>query len=213
MPIPIERQPAGLLPALVLRELVVAELHARLGVGALGMRLRERRCHVEIGRPGLEAGVEDLWVEPRVGCVQHGIGLRLPDQRDDRLLARGVDRGRREPVGLAEPVDDRLGAGDVEIRKRDAVEERAALRDRGEGRADAAGSDDEDSHTRVLPDRTVRTRWSVGPRLMPLGVGPATIQREDERERVRSDQSGDGRARRGVPDDQRCGTRGRHRDR
>ena len=48
---------------------------------------------------------------------------------------------------------------------------------------------------------------------MPLGVGPATIQREDERERVRSDQSGDGRARRGVPDDQRRGARGRHRDR
>ena len=209
-PDPDQRQPAGLLPALVLRELVVAELHARLGVGPLGMRLRERRCHVEIGRPGLEAGVEDLRVEPRVGGVQHGVGLRLPDQRDDRLLARGVDRGRLEPVGLAEPVDDRLGPGDVEIRKRDAVEERAALRDCGEGRADAAGSDHEDSHTRVLPDRAVRNRWRC-PRLMPLGVGPATIEQEDERERVRSDQSGDGRAGRGVPDDQRRRTRGRRR--
>ncbi len=96
--------------------------------------------------PRLQAGVEDLRVEARIGGVEDGVRLHVADQRDDRVLARRVDPGRVEAVVLAEPVDDRLRSCRVEIRERDALEERAALRDRGEGRADAAGADDEDSH-------------------------------------------------------------------
>ena len=48
-----ERELAGLLPVLRLRELLVAELHARLLEGSLGMGVRERHRHVEIGDAGL----------------------------------------------------------------------------------------------------------------------------------------------------------------
>ena len=116
------------------------------------MRLGERGRHVEVRRPRLEARVEDLRVEARIGGVEHGVRPDLADQRDDGVLARRVDRGRSEPVGLTEPVDDRLRARDIEIREHDVIEERATLRYRGERRAHAAGSDHEDSHTRVLPD-------------------------------------------------------------
>ena len=95
-------------PVLVLGELVVAELHVRLGVRVLGVRLRQRRRHVEVRHARLEAGVEDLRIEARVGRVEDGVRLDVADQRDDRVLARGVDAGRVEAVVLAEPVDDRL---------------------------------------------------------------------------------------------------------
>ena len=137
----------------MLAELVVAELDVCLLIRVLGVRLRERRSHVEVGDARLEAGVEDLGIEPRVGGVENGVRLDVPDQRDDRILARSVDAGGVEAVVLAEPVDDGLRPRGVEVGQRDAVEEGAALRDRGEGRAHAAGTDHEDSHTRVLSDR------------------------------------------------------------
>ena len=112
----------------------------------LRMRLRQRGGHVEVGHAGLEAGVEDLRVEPRVGGVEDGVRLHVPDQGDDRVLARRVDLGGVEAVVLAEPVDDGLRPGRIEVGEGDPIEERPALGDCGEGGADAACSDDEDSH-------------------------------------------------------------------
>jgi hypothetical protein len=145
-PDPDQRERAGPLPAFVLPELVIPELDVRLLVGAFGMRLRELRRHVEIRDARTQAGVEDRRIETRIGGVQDRVGPDLADQRDDRVLARRVDRGGCEAVWLAESVDDRLRPGRVEVGHRDPVEERAALRNRREGRADAASSDNEDLH-------------------------------------------------------------------
>ena len=83
--------------------------------------------------------------------------LTSRDQADDRVLVRGVEPRRAEAVVLAEPVDNGLRARGVEVGEHDPLEERAALRDGGKGRADTTGSDDEDSHGGpVVPDRAVR---------------------------------------------------------
>ena len=59
----------------VLGELRVAQLDARLRVGQLSVRRRERHRHVEVRAPGLEGRGEDLRVEARVGRVQDGVGV------------------------------------------------------------------------------------------------------------------------------------------
>ncbi len=86
-----EREQALLLPRLGALELVVAELDAGLLVRVRRMRLGERHRHVEVRHAGLEARVEDRDVEERVDRVEDGVGSRLADQRDDRVLARRVD--------------------------------------------------------------------------------------------------------------------------
>ena len=146
---PDQGEQARLHPVLVLGELVVAELDVRLGVRVLGMRLREGRRHVEVGHARLQARIEDLGVEARVGGVEDDVRLHVADQRNDRVLARGVHAGRVETVVLAEPVDDGLWPRRVEVGQGDALEEGAALGDRGERGADFTGADDEDSHTAV----------------------------------------------------------------
>ena len=59
------------------------------------------------------------------------LDVSRPQSVVDRLDASIAAAWNRS--GSPKPVDHGLGAGDVEIRKRDAVEERAALRNRGEG--------------------------------------------------------------------------------
>jgi len=117
------------------------------------VRLGERHGHVQVGDARLEAGVEDRLVEDRVDRVQDRVRLRLADQAHHVVPAAGVDPVRREAAVVGRG-HERLGPREVVVGERAVLEERAAARDRGEGRADAAGSDDQDSHGwGVLPDR------------------------------------------------------------
>ena len=81
IPMPTSASRPALLPGARALELVVAELDPDLLVRALGMRLGERHRHVEVGHPRLEARVEDRHVEDGVDRVQHGVGVRLADER------------------------------------------------------------------------------------------------------------------------------------
>ena len=57
------------------------------------MRVRQRHRHVQVGDPGLEAGVEDRLVEARVAGVQHRVGPHAHDQLDE--LRRGSEASTR----------------------------------------------------------------------------------------------------------------------
>ncbi len=127
-----ECEEALLLPRPSALELVVAELHADLFVRVDRVRLGERHRHVEVGRAGFEARVEDRDVEERVDGVQDRIGARLPDQRDDGVLARRVDPVRAEAT-VVELSHDVLRSCRVVVGQRAVLEERAALGDLGEG--------------------------------------------------------------------------------
>ena len=117
------------------------------------MRLRERHRHVEVRDAGFEARVEDRDVEERVDRVEDGVGARLSDQRDDRLLARGVDCVRRE-AAVVELGHERGRARGVVVGERAVLEEGSPSRDLREGRPDPACSDDENPHgARVLHER------------------------------------------------------------
>ena len=75
--------------------------------------------------------------------------------RDDRLLARGVDRVRAE-AAVVELGDERGRARGVVVGERAVLEERSPSRDLREGRPDTACSDDENPHgARVLHERRV----------------------------------------------------------
>ncbi len=144
---PAERQLALALPLLRRRELDVAEHHAGLLERLLRVALRERHRHVEVGRPGLLRGEEDRLVEARVAGVEDGVGSAVAHQRDERGLVGGVDLGGAEAVRLLElRSTTALRARQVDVRERHVVEEAAPLRDRGDGCADPARSDDENSH-------------------------------------------------------------------
>ena len=86
---PDQREPPGLLPALGLRELGVAELHARLGV-------RERHRHVEVGAARVERGLEDRRVEARIDGVQDRVDSLGPGELGDRGSVGRVDGGAGE---------------------------------------------------------------------------------------------------------------------
>ena len=129
---PDEGEQALLLPRRGALELVVAELDADLFVRVRRVRLGERHRHVEVGRAGFEARVEDRDVEERVDRVQDGVRFRLPDQRDDGVLARRVDPVRAEAT-VVELSDDVLRPRRVVVGERAVLEERAALGDLGEG--------------------------------------------------------------------------------
>ena len=132
----------------------LAELDPDLLERVRRMRLLQGHRHVQVRDAGLEARVEDRHVEERVDGVQNGVGSRLSDQRDDRALARRVDRVRRE-ARVIEVCYELRGPRRVVVGERAVIEERSTLRDSGEGGADATRSDDENPHgARVLHHRT-----------------------------------------------------------
>ncbi len=105
---PDEREPAGLAPALGRGELRVAELHARLLVRPLRVRLGERHRHVEVGAAGVESGLEDRRVEARVDRVQDRVGALGARERRDRGWRRTRRPRRRRSV--SRPCGRRLPA-------------------------------------------------------------------------------------------------------
>ncbi len=156
-PDPDQREPTGRLPVPGDRELLVAELHARPLVRRLRVRARERHRHVQVVRPGLAGPGEDRHHEARVDRVHHvGDGV-LAAQCGDRARVGGVDASGGVPlVDRGGP----LGAGQVVVGDDDRLEEVAAGRDRGEGRPDTAGTDQQDPHAahRSTPDRCRTSR-------------------------------------------------------
>jgi hypothetical protein len=144
-PDPDERETSGGLPVVGDRELLVAELHADLGVRRLGMRLREGHRHVEVVRaPGVRA-VEDRHHEPRVDGVHHVGDPVLTHQRLDRAGVRGIHLGRREPL-VGQRVDRPARPCLVVVGDHAQLEEVTACGDRSERRADAPGADQENPH-------------------------------------------------------------------
>ena len=91
------------------------------------------------------AAPEDRRVQPRVAGVEDGVGPLCAAEIGHGLLVARVDGDRRHPrVVMA--FDGRAGAGRVQVGHDHALEERAAAGDGGDGRADAAGAEDEDAH-------------------------------------------------------------------
>ena len=164
---PDEREQAGVGPALVLVELLLAEQR----VGA-----RERHRHVEVGAAAVEGGLEDRQVEARVGRVQNRVVLAR-EGGHARLVGR-VHLGCRETV-VVEPVDERLRPRRVEVGEGDPLEEVAPLRHRGRGRADPTGADDEDLHGVTVESR--RGRRAPAARARALRARAPALARAGER--------------------------------
>jgi hypothetical protein len=120
------------------------------------MAPRERHRHVEVGAAGLERGVEDRRVQPRVAGVEDHVRALGAGELGDRGAVARVDRGGGE-AAVVEPGDRGLRPRGVEVGEDHAVEEVAAAGDGGEGRPDAAGAEDEDAHGRQ-PIRAPRRR-------------------------------------------------------
>ena len=135
-----EREETPLGPAVVLRELRVAELDARLLVRPLGMRLRERHRHVEVGAAGLEGGLEDRRVEARVDRVQDRVRVVGAGGRHDRRRVGRVEGDGRE-ARIPGSLRRSSGASLAHVGEDEPLEEVAPLRHRAGRGPDAAGSD------------------------------------------------------------------------
>jgi len=105
-------------------------------------------------------------------AFQDDVSPRFSDQRDDRVLARRVEPVPAEAV-VVELGDESGGPGGIVVGKRAMLEERAALRDGGEGGADATRSDDESSHGAWLYTEHLVRRIAHGgarlPSISPIG--------------------------------------------
>src|SRR5262249_17738071 len=110
-----------------------------------GVRLRQRHRHVQVHHSGVEAGLEDRYVEPRIDRVQHRVGTCIADERRHGVLARGVDSMSAE-AAVVEAGDDSVRPSGVVVRERTVLEEGAPRRDLREGGAYATCSDNEQPH-------------------------------------------------------------------
>ena len=73
-------------------------------VGALGVGVRQRHRHVQVGDRGLERRAEDRLVEARVAGVQHGVGPHAADQLDQLLAVEASTRSAAKRSGSPEPL-------------------------------------------------------------------------------------------------------------
>ena len=144
---PDEGEQAGFLPALVLLELPVSELDARLLVRALRMRLGKRHRHVEIRAARGEGGGEDRRIQARIGRVHDHVGLEFPGRRDNCALVRGIECERRETIRLLQSRDRTLSAAGVQVGESHVVEEGPVLGDRRDGRSNAPRTDHQHVHS------------------------------------------------------------------
>ena len=153
-----ERQQPGLLPGLVLGELVLSQQRPRAFVGPAGVGPRGRQRHVQVGDPGLERGAEDGHVQAGIARVQDRVGRHPADQRHHVGGVGGVDALGREAPRLAEARHDRPHALGGDVREHHPLERRPALGDRGEGRSDTTGSHDQDLHQACSVTKSGRIR-------------------------------------------------------
>jgi len=148
-----EREQAGPLPLRGGGELLVAEHHAGLLEGPHRVTPRERHRHVEIRAAGLEGGLEDRRVQPRVARVEDHVGALGARELHESMLSDFPRIAARSPASRpaaakrpsSRPATAAWARG-IEIGQHHAVEEVPATGDGGRGGADAARSDDEDAH-------------------------------------------------------------------
>ena len=87
---------------------------SRLRVRPFGVWFRQVHRHVEVVASGLERGVENRWVEPRVARVDDRIDRFGTRERDDRGLIGRVECSSLEPR-IVTSLDGDLGTRRVEI--------------------------------------------------------------------------------------------------
>ncbi len=126
-------------------ELAVAEHDAGQFVGLVRMRCRHVHRHVEVMATGVEGGVEDRWIEPRVAGIDHDVGANRAGQLDD------VDSvGRIDPRGTHSfdtgAISSAAGAIRVDVGQHDLLEHRPPRSDGRERGPDATGADHENPH-------------------------------------------------------------------
>ena len=141
-----ERQEPLVLPCLCLRELLVAELHARQAVRRRRVRTRERHRHVHVRRPDLEGRVEDLHVVDGLDRVHDQVDVVLLRELDDLILVRRVEAFRDERRCFVDLLLDLLRPVQVHVREHHLLQPRTVLRDDGDRLADAAHSNQQHLH-------------------------------------------------------------------
>lgn len=149
-----EREPSGLLPLIGLGELFVAELDADVRVRLALVGSRERHRHVEVVGARGEGSVENGHDEDGVDGVEHVRDGVLAAERLDALGARGVDLSGGD-AGLAvttlgRSAGARFGALGRVVGDDERLEEVTFDEEFRGGRADAAGADEQDAHSRVV---------------------------------------------------------------
>ena len=160
---PDQRQPPARLPLGGQRELLVAELHARLAEGSLGMRLRQADGHVHVVRIGVERAAEDGHHELRVDRVHDQVRpMRAGELGDGRGVA-GVDLHAGEAWRAAERVGQRAGAGFVVVGEDHRLAPVALRGEAGDGLSHRADADEQDSH------ETPGVRVPIGARVCATG--------------------------------------------
>ncbi len=160
---PNQRQPAARLPLGGQRELLVAELHARLAEGSLGMRLRQADGHVHVVRVGLERAAEDRHHELRVDRVHDEVGPMGAGELRNRRCVACVDLLGGEARSTAERVGQRAGAGFVVVGEDHRLAPVARRGEAADGLSHRADADEQDSH------ETPGVRVPIGARVCATG--------------------------------------------
>src|SRR5690606_25434580 len=117
---------------------------------------------------GIQRAREDRRNELGLNRIHHMGDRMLAHQRGNTLRIRGVDPCRSEPrsnlgpVPLGHPIYRRLAASLVVVAHHHQVEETATSNDLGNGVADSAGPNEEDSHgsTLAVGPRPSRVPWA-----------------------------------------------------
>ncbi len=162
-PHPHQGEPAARLPLGGKRELLVAELHARLAERSLGMRLREADGHVHVVRVGVERAAEDGHHELRVDRVHDEVSpMRAGQLRDGRCVA-GVDLHTGEARCAAERIGQRAGARFVVVGEDHGLAPVALRGEAADGLSHRADADEQDSH------ETPGVRVPIGARVCATG--------------------------------------------
>jgi hypothetical protein len=127
--------------------LIVAQLLADELVRRLGMRLRERHGHVDVGGARIERALEDAGDDPRVRGVQDGVGAIRSGHRGDVGGIGGVDPRGTELAVRPEAFDDVPCARLIDVGEHHLFVEVATRGDRCERGADPSRPDHQDPHS------------------------------------------------------------------
>jgi len=142
---PDQREPPCGLPVGGLRELLVAEFDAAIGVGPVRVRSRQRHRHVQVVDARRERGAEQRHDEARISGVHQGVAAVLCQQCLDGRGIRGVDASGDE-AAVRSALDRTLGPALVVVGDHHRFEELPAPGDRNDCSTDPTGTDQQNSH-------------------------------------------------------------------